>query len=184
MQGKMAKEVQFVNWIRQKTVDGISAGDQFRIVRTFTEEDVRAFAALTRDYNPIHLEDRFVAAKGLKQRICHGLLVGGMVTEIGGQIGWLASGIDFRFKKPVYIGDTVTCTMTIHTIDDRQRADADVVMTNQNGEVVLTAHIRGRLPSEADRRVLQQMMAEGDPTNGIREDAGPSRKARSIGPLH
>jgi acyl dehydratase len=170
MQAKMAKEVQVVNWIRQKTVDGISAGDQFRIVRTFTEQDVRAFAALTRDYNPIHLEDRFVAAKGLSQRICHGLLVGGMVTEIGGQIGWLASGIDLRFKKPVYIGDTITCTMTIQTIDDRQRADADAVMTNQNGEVVLTAHIRGRLPSEADRRVLQQMMAEGDPTNGIRED--------------
>lgn len=159
-----------MNWIRKKTVDGISAGDQFRIVRTFTAEDVAAFAALTRDYNPIHLEDRFVAAKGLQRRICHGLLVGGMVTEIGGQIGWLASGIDLRFRKPVYIGDTITCTMTILTVDDRHRADADAVMTNQSGDVVLTARIRGRLPTEADRRVLQQMMAEGDPTNGIRED--------------
>jgi len=158
-----------MSWIRRKAADGISVGDQFRITRTFTEEDVLQFAAITRDYNPIHFDDRFVAAKGIERRICHGLLVGGMVTEIGGQIGWLASGIDLRFKKPVYIGDTVTCTLTIHTIGENDRAQADAVFTNATGEVVLTAHIRGRLPNATDRKVLRQMMAEGDPTNPLSE---------------
>ncbi|MEW6258514.1 MAG: MaoC family dehydratase [Thermodesulfobacteriota bacterium] len=156
-----------MSWIRKKAIDGISVGDQFRITRTFTEADVQQFAAITRDYNPIHFDDRFVAAKGIDRRICHGLLVGGMVTEIGGQIGWLASGIDFRFKKPVYIGDTITCTLTIQAVGENYRAQADAVFTNGSGDVVLTAHIRGRLPNNIDRDVLQQMMAEGDPTNGL-----------------
>ncbi len=157
-----------MSWIRRKAADGISVGDQFQITRTFTEADVQQFAVITRDYNPIHFDDRFVAAKGIERRICHGLLVGGMVTEIGGQIGWLASGIDFRFKKPVYIGDTITCTLTIQAVGEHQRAQADAVFTNASGEVVLTAHIRGRLPNDIDRNVLRQMMAEGDPTNGLR----------------
>ncbi len=161
-----------MSWIRKKAADGISVGDQFRITRTFTEEDVQQFAAITRDYNPIHFDDRFVAAKGIDRRICHGLLVGGMVTEIGGQIGWLASGIDFRFKKPVYIGDTITCTLTIQAVGEHYRAQADAVFTNGTGDVVLTAHIRGRLPNDTDRDVLRQMMAEGDPTNGLRPQSG------------
>jgi 3-hydroxybutyryl-CoA dehydratase len=126
------------------------------------------FAEVSRDYNPVHFDDRFAEVKGFTGRICHGLLVGSMLTEIGGQIGWLASGMNFRFKKPVYFGDAIACCLTITEVDERERAMADAVFMNQNGEVVIEASITGIVPGGAERRVLAAMMAEGDPTNGCR----------------
>jgi 3-hydroxybutyryl-CoA dehydratase len=158
-----------MSMIRQQTIAGLTPGTRFMITRTFSAPEVEQFAALTRDYNPIHFDPRFVAAKGLKGRICHGLLVGGMVTEVGGQIGWLASGMNFRFKRPVYMGETITCTVTITEVDDKGRARADAVLVNQDNEVVLTAHLTGRIPGQAEIRILRQMIEEGDPTNGLRD---------------
>jgi 3-hydroxybutyryl-CoA dehydratase len=154
--------------IRQRTIAGLAPGATFAVTRTFSESQVEQFADLTRDYNPIHFDSRFVAVKGFKARICHGLLVGGMVTEVGGQIGWLASGMNFRFNRPVYVGETITCTLTIMEIDEKGRAKADAVLVNQDGEVVLTAHLTGRIPGQAEIQVLRKMVEEGDPTNGLR----------------
>jgi len=154
--------------IRQRTIAGLTPGTTFTVTRTFSESQVEQFADMTRDYNPIHFDSRFVAVKGLKARICHGLLVGSMVTEVGGQIGWLASGINFRFKRPVYMGETITCTVTITEVDEKGRARADAVFINQDGDVVLTAHLTGRIPGQAEIQVLRQMVEEGDPTNGLR----------------
>src|SRR5712672_1693491 len=95
--------------IRKKAIAGLKQGDSFTVSRTFTEQDTLAFADLSRDYNPVHFDDRFANAKAFRGRICHGLAVASLATEIGGQIGWLASGMNFRFKRPVYFGDTIDC---------------------------------------------------------------------------
>lgn len=155
--------------IRQKTIAGLKAGDSFTITRTFTEADMIAFAGITRDYNPVHFDDRFSAVKNFKGRICHGLLVAGMLTEIGGQIGWLASVMNFRFKKPVYFGDTVTCKLTITEIDVKNRARAFAKYQNEAGVVVLEADLEGIVPAAAEQEVLAAMVREGDPTNKIRK---------------
>ena len=89
----------------------------------------------------------------------------GIITEIGGQIGWLATGMDFRFIKPVYFKDTITCRFTITSIDEMGKAVAEATYTNQNGMVVLEASITGILPNARERDILSQMVAEGDPTN-------------------
>lgn len=151
--------------IRRKTIRGLSPGDTFIVKRRFTEEDMSAFADITRDYNPIHLESRFVQVKNFKDRICHGLLVGSILTEIGGQIGWLASEMNFRFKQPVYFGDTIECTFTITEINELNRAQANAIYRNQHGTVVLEADLAGILPGKPERVVLAAMVAEGDPTN-------------------
>ena len=154
--------------IRHKTVRGLSVGDTFVVVRRFTEKDVSAFARVTRDYNPIHFDQRFVETKKFSGRICHGLLVGSILTEIGGQIGWLASEMNFRFKRPVYLGDTVECRFTIKKIDARNRARAEAIYLNQDGDVVLEADLAGILPGEPERAVLDAMVAEGDSTKKSR----------------
>ena len=151
--------------IRNKTIEGLNAGDTFTITRTFTEQDVFAFADITRDYNPIHFDHRFIEIKNLNGRICHGLLVGSMLTEIGGQIGWLASEMNFRFINPVYFGDTVTCTLSITQIDHKNRARAKAQFQNRQGTVVLEAELAGFLPGNPERQVLKAMLEEGDPTN-------------------
>jgi 3-hydroxybutyryl-CoA dehydratase len=113
--------------IRKKTIRGLRVGDTFTVSRRFSEEDMTAFAHITRDYNPVHFDPRFSGAKGFNARICHGLLVGSILTEVGGQIGWLASVMNFRFKQPVYFDETITCRFTITAIDERRRARAEVV---------------------------------------------------------
>ena len=151
--------------IRSKTIKGLRVGDVFVVRRKFAEKDMLAFAEVTRDYNPIHFDKRFSDMKRFDDRICHGLLVGSILTEIGGQIGWLASEMNFRFKRPVYFGDTIECTFTITEIDGRNRTRAEVVFRNQKGTIVLEANLAGIIPGRPEKEVLEAMMAEGDPTN-------------------
>lgn len=153
--------------IRKKTLQGLKTGDTFSVSRTFTEDDVVRFADMSRDYNPVHFDERFVKAKNFEARTCHGLLVASLVTEIGGQIGWLASGIELKFKKPAYVGDTIRCDFTITDIDAGGRAKARAVMRNSSGTVVLEAFISGILPGRREKKVMEDMVAEGDPTNKI-----------------
>jgi 3-hydroxybutyryl-CoA dehydratase len=151
--------------IRQKAIAGLELGDCFVVIRTFTEQDTMAMAEISRDYNPVHFDDRFAKAKNFRARICHGLLVAGMLTEIGGQIGWLAAGMNFRFKKPVYFGDTIECRFTITELDDRNRAKAEAIFKNQHDEIVIQAYVTGIVPGSPEKQILQAMLAEGDPTN-------------------
>ncbi len=153
--------------IRRRAIEGLRPGDTFTLSRTFTEELTRAFGELSRDYNPVHYDPRIASAKRLSGLICHGLLVGSLLTEVGGQIGWLATGIDFRFVKPVFFGDTVTCRFTLLEVDERGRARASAVFANQDGTTVVEAILTGRLPGEPERAILAAMVAEGDPTNKL-----------------
>ncbi len=156
--------------IRQRTIEGLRPGDTFTVRRTFTEELTRTFGDLSRDYNPVHYDLRFAAAKGFPGLICHGLLVGSLITEVGGQIGWLATGIDFRFVKPVLVGDTITCRFNLLEVDERGRARGRAVFSNQHGTTVVEAVLTGRLPGDAERALLAAMVAEGDPTNKAGSD--------------
>ena len=157
-----------MSYIRRKAIAGLKRGDSFAVSRTFTEADTMAFADMSRDYNPVHFDDRFAEVKNFRGRICHGLLVASLLTEIGGQIGWLASAMNFRFKKPVYFGDTIECRLTIIELDDRNRAKAEAVFKNQEEEIVIEAHLTGIIPGSPEQRVMEAMMAEGDPTNRCR----------------
>lgn len=151
--------------IRKQAILGLDVGDRLRVTRKFTEVDMRRFGDITRDYNPVHYDARFAAAKEFKKRICHGLLVAGMITEIGGQAGWLASGMNFRFKRPVYFGDIIECILTITEVDAGGEACASATYSNQHGEEVLSADLYGILPGDAERRIMNAMVSEGDPTN-------------------
>jgi 3-hydroxybutyryl-CoA dehydratase len=151
--------------IRKQVLKGLRVGQTFSISRTFLEQDVKRFAEISRDYNPIHCDDRFAKAKSFDGTVCHGLLVASMLTEVGGQLGWLASGMNLEFKKPVYFGDTIKCDFTITALSLTGHAEAKAVFTNEDKTKVLLAVITGILPGEREKRIIQKMMAEGDPTN-------------------
>ena len=90
-----------------------------------------------------------------------------MICEIGGQMGWLATGMNFRFIRPVYFDDTIRCTFTITKMAENGRAEAEAFFENQEGKQVCTAHLTGLLPCHEERDLLKQMMDEGDPTNKL-----------------
>ena len=154
--------------MRERAADGLKVGDVFHTSRTFTREEVDLFAKISGDYNPVHFDAEFAQSRNFSAPICHGLLTASLLTEIGGQIGWLASNMNFQFKRPVYPEQTVTCEWTITAIDERARAQALVVMTNEAGEVVLTAEVGGVVSGEQQRALLKKIIAAGDQHNPLR----------------
>jgi acyl dehydratase len=156
-----------MSYIRNKAIVGLRVGDTFSVSRTFTDKDVLQFAEISRDYNPVHFDERFAKVKNLTGPVCHGLLVASLVTEIGGQIGWLASGMDFKFIKPVYFGDTIKCDFTITHIGDGGNARGEGVFTNEDQVTVLLAVVTGYIPWDMEKQVMKAMVEEGDPTNKV-----------------
>ena len=158
------------NPFRIKAIQGLKQGDSFSYRRQFSEDETVAFGDLTRDYNPVHYDIRWAKLKRFKGLICHGLLVGSMICEFGGQVGWLATGMDFKFIKPVYFGDSVTCNITIVKIDENGRAEAEALFENQEYEQVAYAYLKGLIPLEPDQEILKKMVNEDDPTNKLKNE--------------
>ena len=156
-----------MSYIRNKAIEGLQAGDTFSVSRTFRNEDVLQFAEISRDYNPVHFDGRFAKAKNFAGPVCQGLLVASLVTEIGGQIGWLASGMEFKFLKPVYFGDTIKCHFKVVAIEDDGRARGEAVFTNEDQATVLLAVVTGFIPGADEKKVIKTMVEEGDPTNKV-----------------
>ena len=120
----------------------IKIGDTFTKERLVTDELVRAFAEVSGDYNPIHLDEEFAKTTRFGRRIAHGMLSGAFISAVLGyefaekKIVYLSQTL--KFTAPVFIGDTVTTTATITNIrEDKQIVTMETVCTKQDGEVVV-----------------------------------------------
>jgi len=128
----------------REAFDSIRIGRQFTFRRTFTEGDVALFVGVTGDYNPFHIDEEFAKQTWFGRRNIPGLLTASMATHIGGMIGVLATEMTFQFLKPVYAGDTITCTCTVVGKDEEKRQIfCTVAMVNQDGVEVLSGSFRG-----------------------------------------
>ena len=120
----------------------IKIGDSFKKERLVTDELVRAFAEVSGDYNPIHLDEEFAKTTRFGRRIAHGMLSGAFISAVLGyemtekKIVYLSQTL--KFTAPVFIGDTVTTTATVTAIrEDKNIVTMDTICTNQNGETVV-----------------------------------------------
>jgi 3-hydroxybutyryl-CoA dehydratase len=121
----------------------LKIGDKFAISKQITDAVVRAFAELSGDYNPIHLDDVFAEQTQFKKRIAHGMISGALISAVLGnefkdkKIVYLSQTM--RFIAPVYIDDTITATATIINIrEDKPVVTIETVCTNQTGGKVVT----------------------------------------------
>lgn len=122
----------------------IEVGATFTYRRTFTEGDVALFCGVTGDFNPYHLDETFAGQSWYGRRIIPGLLTGSMLTHIGGMMGFLATEMHFHYLAPVYVQDTITCTITFTEKDEvRRQLLGNVSYVNQDGAEVLRASFRG-----------------------------------------
>ena len=141
--------------------------------KSFSVSDQTVFASLSGDYNPVHYDERWTNEKGFNGLICHGLLVGAMICEFGGQVGWLATGMNFKYIRPVYFGDTIQCVVSITEIKETGRAKAEAIFINQGKKKIGIAQMTGRLPIKNEINILNTMTREGDPTNRLAEERYP-----------
>ena len=120
----------------------IKIGDTFTKSRVVTDELIRAFAEISGDYNPIHLDEEFASKTRFGKRIAHGMLSGAFISAVLGyefrerKIVYLSQTM--KFTAPVFIGDTVTATATVTNIrEDKPIVTLETICTNQNGDVLV-----------------------------------------------
>jgi len=109
--------------------------------QTITDADVKSFAGISGDHNPIHVDDEYASKSRYKKRISHGLISGSFFSALFGTKlpgpGCVYVQQTFNFKRPVYLGDTVTATATVTFIDpDKRRVFFDTICTVKNKVVI------------------------------------------------
>lgn len=97
-------------------------GQEATLSRTISDADIRAFATITGDGNPIHLDDSYAQRTRFGGRIAHGMLVGSLISAVlGAQLpgpGAIYLSQTLRFLEPVRPGDTVTAKVRVIEWDD------------------------------------------------------------------
>lgn len=128
--------------------------------RTVTETDVVAFAGLSGDFNQIHIDAEFSKTTPFGARVAHGLLglsiASGLVVQTGfmeGTIMAFREVNEWKFIKPIYIGDTIHVETEVKETKDIPRIGGGSIVIglevkNQTGETLMkgtwTALIAGR----------------------------------------
>ncbi|MEG6508712.1 MaoC family dehydratase [Methyloligella sp. 2.7D] len=122
--------------------EDLSPGMEASYSKVITAEDVDRFAVLSGDVNPVHVDEGFAATTMFKKRIAHGFLTGALIsTVLGTKLpgpGCIYLSQDMKFRAPVYLGDEVTATVKIASLDAaKSRVVLDCACT-VNGKPVIT----------------------------------------------
>jgi 3-hydroxybutyryl-CoA dehydratase len=129
-----------------------SIGQTAQLTRTLTEDDVMAFAGLTGDRNPVHVDADAAAASSFGERIVHGMLTASLLSTVlamqlpGAGAIYLSQSL--RFLRPVKLGDTVTAHVEITAIDpDKRRLTLATSVRNERGKNVIDGEAIVQLPA-------------------------------------
>lgn len=117
--------------------------------RTVTEADIVSFAGLSGDYNQIHVDAAYSALAPFGQRVAHGLLVTSIASGLAMQTGVMEGTVlafreinQWKFIKPVLIGDTVHVQLEVKETKDLRRigggsVNIEVSVLNQQEDTVM-----------------------------------------------
>jgi 3-hydroxybutyryl-CoA dehydratase len=106
-----------------------------------TEADITAFAEVSGDFNPVHMDEAFALATPFKGRIAHGMLSAAWLSAlIAGELpgpGTIYMSQSLRFRRPVRIGDEVVATVTVTAIDEAKARVTLATVCTVGGSIVM-----------------------------------------------
>jgi len=110
--------------------DELTVGQTAEMSRVVGAADIEAFAEVSGDNNPVHLDEAYAKTTTFGERIAHGMLGGAYISAILGTKlpgpGVIYLSQSLRFRRPVRIGDVVVAKVTITALDeDRARVTLD-----------------------------------------------------------
>ena len=122
-------------------INEIKIGMSESYSQTISEADVKAYAGISGDRNPVHMDEEYAEKSRYKKRIAHGLLSASFFSALFGTKlpgkGCVYVGQNLNFKRPVYLGDTVTATVTVSNVDlSKKRVFFDTKCTVKNKVVI------------------------------------------------
>ena len=120
-----APALAIVGALRQEAGAAVSVavGDRASLSRTFTAADLEAFAGVTGDRNPIHLDAAYASTTPFARRLVHGMLCANLFSAVfaARAPGSVYVSQTLRFAAPVHLGDTVTAHIEVKQLKARAR---------------------------------------------------------------
>ena len=130
----------------EELTEGLSASFE----KVVTEQDVQTFAQVTGDTNPVHLDADYAATTNFEKPIAHGMLTAGFISAaIGTKLpgpGCIYLEQSLKFRAPVFIGATVTTTVTVKELNERRRRAVLETVCTVEGKKVVTGEATIMLP--------------------------------------
>lgn len=132
--------------------EDLSVGQEASLSNTVSEANIVAFAEISGDRNPVHLDADYAATTMFKERIAHGMLSAAYISAVFGMKlpgpGAIYMSQTLKFKAPIKIGDTVVTTVKVaELMPEKRRARFECVCTVNdkpvvNGEAMLMVPAR------------------------------------------
>lgn len=134
--------------------EDLSVGQEASQSNTVSESDIVAFADISGDRNPVHVDAAYAATTLFKERIAHGMLSAAYISAVFGMKlpgpGAIYVSQTLAFKGPVKIGDTVVATVKIvELLPEKKRARFETVCT-VDGKAVLTGEAQLMVPGRPE----------------------------------
>ena|SRR5687767_5310164 len=126
-------------------------GDGFKWERHISADDVKRFAEIIGDQNPVHINAEFAEKSFFKKRIVHGAFLAGLISKVLGMDfpgrGTVYISQNSVFKRPVYVDTTISVEVKVtQVIAEKRRLVLDTNIFNSNGEICVTGSATVWLP--------------------------------------
>ena len=132
----------------------MSVGMSHETHHTITEEDIDLFAKVSGDYNPIHMDEEYAKKTAFGQRIAHGALTASYISGILGNNlpgpGAIFTHLEMRFRRPVFIGDTVTARAEVTEMIERGNRVTLKITCLVNDKAVVSGEAKVMVPGQED----------------------------------
>lgn len=117
-------------------------GDSAEITKTIEQADINAFADVTGDHNPVHVDEAFAQTTRFGRTIAHGMLSASLISAVLANklpgAGSIYLGQTLQFVAPVFPGDEITARVTVKEIrEGKPIMKLETVCINQHDEVVI-----------------------------------------------
>lgn len=144
------------DFVENHTFDELQIGQSARLLRTLTPHDIQAFAAVSGDTNPAHLNAEYASDTLFHGVIGHGMWSGALISALLGTqfpgTGTIYLDQALHFSRPVRIGDTLTVSATVTAKDEQKKVvEMACQAVNQKGETVVSGIARVLAPTQKVR---------------------------------
>lgn len=131
--------------------EDLEIGMEASFQRVVTDGDIVAFAEVTGDKNPVHLDAAYAAKTLFKERIAHGMMTASYIstvfgTELPGP-GVIYISQTLNFRAPVKIGDKVTAKVKVVELFPAKRRARFECLCHVDGKVVLEGEAMLMVPA-------------------------------------
>ena len=125
-----------------KLFEEFCVGDHATFSKTITDADIVLFAAISGDTYGLHVDEEYAKTTRFKRRIAHGMLTASLLSTVNAQLLQRPGGLyveqSVRFRRPVFIGDTITARAeVIEIITAQRRLRCATTVVNAHGKIVI-----------------------------------------------